>query len=79
MELNNRLFRIRKQISRRKELGSPLSETLGILVVGIILLYGGYLIFSGDTSLTGPLFMAYIGLFYRLDHDELVCCVVLVP
>lgn len=66
MELNNTLFRIRKQISRRKELGSPLSETLGIIVVCIILWYGGRLIFSGDTSLTGPLFIVYIGLFYQI-------------
>lgn len=66
MELNNTLFRIRNQISRRKELGSPLSETLGIIVVCIILWYGGRLIFSGDTSLTGPLFIVYIGLFYQI-------------
>lgn len=66
MELNNTLFRIRNKISRRKELGSPLSETLGIIVVCIILWYGGRLIFSGDTSLTGPLFIVYIGLFYQI-------------
>lgn len=65
-ETNNTLFRIRNQISRRKELGSPLSETMGVIVVCMILWYGGKLIFSGQSSLTGPFFLTYIGLFYMI-------------
>lgn len=65
-QINNTLFRLRNRISARRELGSPLSETLGVIVVSIILWYGGRLIFSGDTSLTGPWFIAYIALFYTL-------------
>ncbi len=64
--INNTLFRLRNRISARRELGSPLSETMGVIVVSIILWYGGRLIFSGDTSLTGPWFIAYIALFYTL-------------
>lgn len=64
--LNNTWYRVRNKIASRKELGSPLSETLGIIVVCVILWYGGRLIFSGDTSLTGPLFVVFIGFFYQI-------------
>lgn len=66
MEVNNTLFRVRNKIAARKELGSPLSETMGIIVVCIILLYGGNLIFSGHTAMTGPVFIWYISLFYQI-------------
>ena len=65
-EINNLLFRTRNRISARREIASPLSETMGIIVVSIILWYGGRLIFSGETSLTGPWFITYIGLFYQV-------------
>ncbi|HXS37149.1 MAG TPA: ABC transporter ATP-binding protein [Flavipsychrobacter sp.] len=66
MRINNVLYRIRNKIAARRELGSPLSETLGVIVVSVILWYGGKLIFSGHSSLTGPWFIVYIGLFYQL-------------
>ncbi len=66
MEVNNTLFHVRNRIAARKELGSPLSETMGIIVVCIILLYGGNLIFSGHTAMTGPVFIWYISLFYQV-------------
>src|SRR5690606_35628192 len=37
-----------------------------IIVVCIILWYGGWLIFSGTGSITGPWFIAFIGLFYQI-------------
>lgn len=66
MKLNNAFFHVRNRISARRDLGSPLSETMGIIVVSAILWYGGRLIFSGQSSLTGPFFIAYIGLFYQI-------------
>ncbi len=65
-KINNILFRVRNKISARRDAGSPLSETLGIIVVGVILLYGGWLIFNNKSSLTGPAFIAFIGLFYTI-------------
>ena len=66
-ELNNALFRVRNRIMARRDAGSPLSETLGIMVVCMILWYGGWLIFSEHSkTLTGPWFIAYIGLFYQI-------------
>lgn len=64
--VNNLFFRTRNDIGYRRDLGSPMSETMGIIVVGIILWYGGRLIFSGQTSLTGPFFIQYISLVYLI-------------
>lgn len=50
MGINNLIFRTRNRIASRKELASPLSETMGVIVVGIILWYGGNLIFQHKTS-----------------------------
>lgn len=66
MQMNNNLFRLRNRIQARRELGSPLSETLGVLVLSVILVYGGMLIFSGHSVLTGPVFIFYITLFYQI-------------
>jgi len=65
-QINNRLLRVRNKISARRDAGSPMSETLGIIVVSAILWYGGYLIFSGKTSLTGPFFIFFLSLFYQI-------------
>lgn len=64
--INNDIYKIKNKISSRKDAGSPLSETMGILVVGVILLYGGWLIFSGQSAMTGSAFIAFIGLFYTI-------------
>lgn len=64
--INNALFRLRNRIAARRELGSPMSETMGIIVVSVIMWYGGKLIFSGNASLTGPAFIAFIGFFYQI-------------
>ncbi|MEI6946000.1 ABC transporter ATP-binding protein [Paraflavisolibacter sp. H34] len=50
----------------RKELTSPLSELLGILVVVTIVLYGGYLLISGKSALTGSLFITYLALYSQI-------------
>lgn len=66
-DLNQAHYHTKNKIAARREAGSPMSETLGIIVVCIILLYGGYLIFNvQSTSLTGPWFVAFIGLFYQI-------------
>lgn len=52
-----------KKIYRRVDLASPVSEVLGITVVMIVLVYGGMMILDSSSSLSAPLFIAYIGLF----------------
>ena len=54
---------IQKKIHRRVDLASPLSELLGVTVVMIILVFGGYLVQQPGTTLSAPLFITYIALF----------------
>ena len=65
MQMNNTLFRTRNRIAIKKELASPLSETMGIIVVSIILWFGGRLVFSGS-GFDGAWFLTYIGLFTQI-------------
>ncbi len=65
MKLNNTLFRTRNRIAARRELASPMSETMGIIVVSIILWIGGKMVFAG-TGLTGAKFIGYIVLFTQI-------------
>ena len=65
MKLNNLLFRTRNRIAARRELASPLSETMGIIVVSVILWIGGRMVFA-NTGFDGATFVAYIGLFSQI-------------
>ena len=64
MKINNILFRTRNSIAARKELASPLSETMGVLVVAGILWFGGRLVLS--TGFGGEWFLTYIVLFTQI-------------
>jgi ABC-type multidrug transport system fused ATPase/permease subunit len=66
MQINNLIYRTRNSIAARRELASPFSETLGVLVVSIILWYGGSLIFSNQSPLTASNFLLYIALFSQI-------------
>lgn len=65
-KMNNDLFRIRNKISARKELASPMSEVMGIMVISVILWFGGRLVLEHQGSLTGPAFVMYLGLFTQI-------------
>jgi len=65
MKLNNLLFRTRNYIAARRELASPLSETMGIIVASVILWFGGKIVFSG-TGFSGPDFITYMGMFFMI-------------
>ncbi|NDC40162.1 MAG: ABC transporter ATP-binding protein [Chitinophagia bacterium] len=66
MKINNILFRTRNKLAARKELASPMSETLGVIVVCIILWYGGGLIINNNSSLSGVTFVTYIAFFVQI-------------
>jgi ATP-binding cassette, subfamily B, bacterial MsbA len=51
---------------RRRELASPLSEFLGVLVIVIIMWYGGGLVLSGESSLAPQSFIMYLAVFYNI-------------
>ena len=50
----------------RQELTSPVSESLGVLVVTGILMYGGILVISGDNELSASTFIAFIATFSQV-------------
>jgi len=61
----NRLYKLSNSIGKKNNLASPMSEFLGIIVISILLFYGGNLVLV-DKSLDGSLFIAYIGLAYNI-------------
>jgi len=61
-----RLLRVKNLVSRRRDVASPLSETLGIVVFCAILYFGGRLILSGGIPLSAAHFVFYLGTFYTI-------------
>lgn len=52
--------------SLRRELGSPISEFLGIGILSIILYYGGSLVLNNESTLSGSQFIAYLAIFAQV-------------
>lgn len=57
---------IMNRLMRRRELAHPLSELLGTMVIIIVVWYGGTLILSNNSELTGTEFIAYLAIFYQI-------------
>ena len=64
-KINYRLFNFANSVSNRQNLASPLSELLGIIVIGVLLVYGGYLVFE-DKTMEAGFFLGYILLAYNI-------------
>lgn len=65
-KVNNELLTARNKIGYRRDLASPVSETMGVLVFCGILLYGGSLVLSKEIGLSGAYFITYLALFYNI-------------
>lgn len=65
---NENFSEIGRQIAKKQQLASPISEFLGVLMVVFIVLYGGNMVLSGDVDFTAPMFIAYIGIFSQLTR-----------
>jgi subfamily B ATP-binding cassette protein MsbA len=64
IQINDSLFHIRNKMNARRDLASPLTETLGIFILTIILYYGGMLIFrTHGNGFSGGDLITYIGVF----------------
>ncbi|MEM6524264.1 MAG: ABC transporter ATP-binding protein [Bacteroidota bacterium] len=50
----------------RKELGSPISEFLGVGIITIILYYGGSLVLNDDSALDASQFITYLAIFSQI-------------
>ncbi|HUC83201.1 MAG TPA: ABC transporter ATP-binding protein [Flavisolibacter sp.] len=66
LEINHRMVTAKNKLGFRRDLASPASELMGVMIFTSILFFGGRLILSGQFDLTGSLFIAYLGLFYQL-------------
>jgi subfamily B ATP-binding cassette protein MsbA len=62
---NRLLFEIKNKANRRRDLASPVSETLGLLAVCCVLFYGGRLVLT-ENFLNGPDFLSYIAIFTQI-------------
>ncbi|MEO8773928.1 MAG: ABC transporter ATP-binding protein [Gelidibacter sp.] len=62
---NERYYTYSNTLLNRQNLASPISEFLGIIVIGILLVYGGYLVFV-DNSMDPSFFIGYISLAYNI-------------
>jgi len=65
-KINDELYEAKNKITRRRDLASPMSEFLGVLVFVGILWFGGQLVLGGRLSLTPSMFIGYLALFYNI-------------
>ncbi|WP_348810648.1 ABC transporter ATP-binding protein [Flavobacterium maritimum] len=61
----NRFFGLSNSIGNRQNLASPMSEFMGIMVIAILLWYGGHMVLIEQT-LKGAAFITYMGLAYNI-------------
>ena len=64
-ESTNRFYLFSNTLLNRQNLASPTSEFLGIMVIAILLWYGGQMVLV-DGTLDGSSFIAYMGLAYNI-------------
>ncbi len=64
--INEQLLDAKNKIGYKRDLASPLSEFLGVLVFSCILYFGGRLILSGGIALEASAFITYLALFYNI-------------
>ena len=61
----HRFFDLSNTIGNRQNLASPMSEFMGIMVIAILLWYGGHMVLM-EKTLNGASFIAYMGLAYNI-------------
>ena len=64
-EINNLLFRYSNKVLNRKNLAGPFSEFMGILVIGVLLWFGGKMVLI-NASISGTTFIVFMGLAYNI-------------
>lgn len=63
---NVQFSKLSRRMVRRQQLGSPVSEFLGVCMVAFVLLYGGNLVLNDTGELDAEEFIAYIALFSQI-------------
>jgi len=64
-ELVDAIFHIKNKILYRRDLASPLSESLGVIILCGVLWFGGKLVLNGEI-LSGSSFIGYVALFSQI-------------
>ena len=65
-DTNETLNQIRNKMNFRRDLASPMSEFLGVLVLSCILWFGGLLVLNGEAGLSPENFITYILFFTQI-------------
>jgi subfamily B ATP-binding cassette protein MsbA len=64
--LNDSNTRLMNRVYRRRELANPLTEFLTVLVLAIIIWFGGQMVLGGNHHLSADVFMFYLAVFSQL-------------
>lgn len=64
--LNTDFARTQRKIYRKVDLASPLNEFLGVCVVMVVLVIGGFIVLSPGHALSAELFITYIAMFTQI-------------
>jgi subfamily B ATP-binding cassette protein MsbA len=65
-QINQEYTRLMIRLYRKRDLASPLSEFLSVLVVTFVLWYGGNLVFTKGNFLDAAAFLVYLGIFSQI-------------
>lgn len=69
-QTNNTLNHIRNNMNFRRDLASPMSEFLGVLVLSCILWFGGKLVLNHEAGLGADSFITYIVFFTQIINPS---------
>ena len=67
--LIDEIFLIKNKILYKRDLASPLSESLGVIILCCVLWFGGKLVLSGEI-LSGSSFIGYVALFSQIINPS---------
>lgn len=65
-ETNTNYYRLMNRLYRKRDLASPLSEFLGVIVMVVVLSYGGNLVFSASKTLSAEVFLTFLAIFSQI-------------
>ena len=64
-KINHLLYKYSNKVINRKNLAGPFSEFMGILVIGVLLWFGGRMVLVSE-SVSGTTFIVFMGLAYNI-------------
>ena len=65
-ERNHGHFKAMRRMHRRESMSSPMSEVISLTVMAVLLAFGGSLVLTGDSALSGDWFIGYLVVFSQI-------------